>query len=239
VKISSFAERKIQTDMSTRNYSITNLEIHGFQGRAVENRFFQQEGASETLAVIYPGLRYTSDMPLLYYTTELLTQRGSDVLQLWADYTSTDYQSLSQEQRAAWLREDGQSILRAGQGQRNYNELVMIGKSIGTLILAELIIHGEIPKITSSIWLTPLLHLQHVLKAAKQLRGPALFIGGGQDPSYTQEGVAQLRELPEVMTLTIEGANHSLEFPGDLPRSLRAMEEILQGITDFLDKSSR
>ena len=224
--------------MSIRNYSMSELEIHGYKGRRVENRFFQQEKATQTLGLIYPGLRYTSDMPLLYYTTRLLTGRGSDVLQLWADYTTSDYQSQSQEQRAAWLRADGQALLRASQKQRNYSELVLIGKSIGTLILTELIIHGDMPKNSTLIWLTPLLHLEHVVEAARQPRGPALFIGGGQDPSYTQEGVAQLKQVPEVTTLTIEGANHSLEIPGDVPRSLRAMEEILRAITNFLDKAS-
>lgn len=225
--------------MSAKNYSITNLEIHGYEGRRIENRFFQQEGASETLGLIYPGLRYTSDMPLLYYTTKLLTERGSDVLQLWADYTSPDYQSRPPKQRAAWLRADGQALLRAGQKQRNYSELVLIGKSIGTLILTELIIHGDMPKNSTLIWLTPLFHLEHVVEAARQSPGPALFIGGGQDPSYTQEGVAQITDLPNVTTIRIAGANHSLEIPGDLPRSLRAMEEIAQGIDNFLDKSSQ
>ena len=225
--------------MSIRNYSISELEIHGYKGRRVENRFFQQEEASETLGLIYPGLRYTSDMPLLYYTTQLLAERGSDVLQLWADYTSLDYQSRSQEQRAAWLRADGQALLRAGQKQRNYGRLILVGKSIGTLVLTELIIHGDMPKNSTLIWLTPLLHLEHVVGAARQPGGPALFIGGSQDPSYTQEGVAQITDLPNVTTIRIAGANHSLEIPGDLPRSLRAMEEIVQGIDNFLAKSSQ
>lgn len=224
--------------MSARNFSITNLEIRGYQGRQVENRFFQQERSTQILSVIYPGLRYSSDMPLLYYTTKLLTERGSDVLQLWADYTSADYQSLPREQRAAWLYEDGGAAIRAGQKQRDYGDLILVGKSIGTLILAVLAINEGMPENSISIWLTPLLHLQYVVEAARQLPGQALFIGGGQDPSYTQESVAQLKELPNIMTITIEGANHSLEIPGDLPRSLKAMEEILQRIADFLDRFS-
>ena len=87
--------------MSSIKLSITNLEIRGYKRRQVENRFFQQDGTTETLGVIFPGLRYTSDMPLLYYTTKLLTERGGDVLQLWADYTSADYQSLPRQQHAA------------------------------------------------------------------------------------------------------------------------------------------
>jgi predicted alpha/beta-hydrolase family hydrolase len=224
--------------MSSTNLSITRLEIKGYKRRQVENRIFQQEGATDTLGVIYPGLRYTSDMPLLYYTTKLLTQRGSDVLQLWADYSSADYQSLSREQRAAWLQEDGRAVIQAGQKQRDYGELILVGKSIGTLTMAELVFHEEMPENSISIWLTPLLHLQHVVAATRQLPGRALFVGGNQDPAYAQEAVAQLKELPNIMTITIEGANHSLEIPGDLPRSLEAMQEILQGIADFLDRSS-
>jgi predicted alpha/beta-hydrolase family hydrolase len=224
--------------MSSTNLSITRLEIRGYKQRQVENRFFRQEGTSETLGVIYPGLRYTSDMPLLYYTTRLLTQRGSDVLQLWADYSSADYQSLSREQRAAWLEEDGRALIQAGQKQRDYGELILVGKSIGTLALAELVFHEEMPENSISIWLTPLLHLQHVVAAARQLSGPALFVGGNQDPAYAQEGIAQLKGLPNILTITIEGANHSLEIPGDLPRSLKAMQEILQAIADFLARSS-
>lgn len=225
--------------MSSTNLSITKIEIRGYKRRQVENRFFQQDGTAETLGVIFPGLRYTSDMPLLYYTTKLLTERGGDVLQLWADYTSADYQSLPRQQRAAWLQEDGRALIQAGQKKRNYSETIVVGKSIGTLTMAEMVFHEEMPENSISIWLTPLLQFQHVVAAARQLPGSALFIGGGQDPSYAQDGIAQIKELPNVKTITIEGANHSLEIPGELPRSLKAMQEILQGIADFLDRSSK
>jgi hypothetical protein len=68
-------------------YEFNSLTFHGFGDKHVPNLFLRQTGSAKILAVEYPGLNYSCDMPLLYYPANLLLDRGADVLQVKADYT--------------------------------------------------------------------------------------------------------------------------------------------------------
>jgi predicted alpha/beta-hydrolase family hydrolase len=216
-------------------YEISSLEIHGYQHHRVENKFFRQEQLTATLAVVLPGWGYTCDMPLLYYTTRLFLEHGTDVLQLRADYATPDFQAASREQRAGMLYSDAQALFASGRSQRDYMRVIVVGKSLGTITMASLVIQNQLPPMTLTVWLTPLLDTPRIVEALGRLAGPSLVIGGSVDQAYNPEILAQIQELPGITALTIEGANHSLEIPGDLPRSIRLMDEILQSITGFID----
>ena len=221
--------------MSAFNY--TTISISGYNGKSVPNVFLQQKESADTLAIMFPGLRYTCDMPLLYYPSRLFAQRGADVLQVNSDYTQPEYQSASQGEQADWLTADAQAALRAGKAQRNYKRLILMGKSIGTLALAHLV-SKSIEKGTITIWLTPLLRQQPLVSAALLFKGPALYIAGTGDPIFASGPMQRIQDATGAETLIVEGADHSMEIPGDLLQSIQIMERILRGTANFLDKLS-
>lgn len=197
------------------------------------NRFFRQEGTAQRLAVLFPGVQYTCDMPLLYYPLKLLLDRGVEVLQVRADYTLPAYQSLPQAERATWLAEDAKAVEKAARLQGKYERLVLVGKSIGTIALASLVPH-EPEAVT--IWLTPLLRNPLVVTAAKQNRGAALFVAGTADDLYDPAALDKIRTATQAEAQLIEGGNHSLEIAGDFFASLHALEQVMQAIVRFLDR---
>jgi len=213
--------------------NITSLSISGYGGNAVPNRFFRQERAGRMLAVLFPGLRYSCDMPLLYYPLKLLLGRGAEVLQVRADYTLPAYQSLLPSERAAWLTVDAEAVVQAARTQGEYTRLVLIGKSIGTVALASLVPHA---REAITIWLTPLLRNPQVAAAAEQNRGGALFIAGTADDLYDAAALDRIRAATRVEALLIKGGDHSLEIAGDFFASLRALEQVMQTIGGFLDR---
>jgi hypothetical protein len=217
-----------------QNYSITSLEIIRQDGVAVPNRFYRQADQPPSLAILFPGLRYTCDKPLLHYTTFALSTLGMDVLQLWPEYTRTEFASLSQAEQVLSNVEDGRSALQAGQGQRSYNQLVLVGKSIGTLTMALLIGQGDTSFAqAATIWLTPLLNLPMVAQAAQSLQGRALIAGGSGDATFDPQVLQAVRARPGLKILEFEAANHSLEIPGDPQRSVQYLGELVQGIMDL------
>jgi len=70
-------------------YKITSLMTSDDDHPIPDNTFFWQEENTDHLALILPGLNYTCDMPLLYYTAQFLIADGADVLQVKYDYTQT------------------------------------------------------------------------------------------------------------------------------------------------------
>lgn len=219
------------------DFEIHKLNIPGYQERPVPNRFFRQAGQAASLALVLPGLRYSCDAPLLYYPTKLLLQRRADVLQLQTDYTNAEFQNSSRREQASWLAEDGRAALQTGQKQRDYPLLILIGKSIGTLVMAHLIT-SDIATQATTIWLTPLLHQPRVVEAALRCQGPAMFIAGSGDPTFDSQALARIQSITHARTLVIDGANHSLETSDDAFQSLNHLTALIQNIADFLDTRS-
>jgi predicted alpha/beta-hydrolase family hydrolase len=212
---------------------ITSIPISGYDGKTVPNRFFRQEGAARTLAVLFPGLNYSCDMPLLFYPLKLLLARGAEVLQVRADYAQGNYRSLPAAERAAWLAADAEATVQAAHLQGKYSRLVLVGKSIGTIALASLVLY-EPEAIT--IWLTPLMRNPLVTAAAEQTRGAALFIAGTADDLYEATALERIRAATQAEALLIEGGDHSLEIEGDFFASLRALEQTMRAVAEFLDR---
>jgi dienelactone hydrolase len=215
------------------NYKITALSFTGYGAKPLANRLFRQESETSALGILLPGLLYTCDMPLLYYTTQLLAQHGADVLQLHTDYSQPDFQNASSQEQAKWFSADADAAVQAGLAQRKYKQLVLVGKSIGTLALAHLVAASPGNQ-AATIWFTPLMRQAQLMEAALAGRGPALFLAGTGDPTYLASAQDRLRSKAGAAVVLIEGANHSLEIPGDLLRSLHIMQDIFQAVDSFL-----
>jgi hypothetical protein len=210
---------------------ITRIPIQGYAGQPVPNRLFRQAGA-QRLALILPGLSYSCDMPVLFYPARLMIQRGASVLQVLSDYTQAAFQSATKAEQARWLAEDAQAALKAGLASGGFHDVVLIGKSIGTLALASLVAGGvQAP----TIWLTPLLRQPRLVEAALQQKGPALFIGSSSDPTFDLAQLQRIQATGKGEGLVVSGADHGLEIPGDIFASLEIMRQVLERIQVFMD----
>jgi hypothetical protein len=211
---------------------ITSIPISGYNRLPVPNRFFKHEH-STGLAMIFPGLRYPCDMPLLYYLTQVFLNHDLDVLQLHTDYTTEPIKSLSPTERLQTMGSDAQAALEAIYPNGDYPILVIAGKSIGTLQLA-MLLSSAVPADLACIWLTPLLHYPTVVDAALQHAGAALFIASRADETFEPESMEQIQSQPNNQTLLIEEADHSLLIPGNTLRSVEILGQVVQSYFSFV-----
>jgi hypothetical protein len=218
-------------------YDMLSLEIKGYENLPVKNRFIRLKDNASALAIILPGILYSCDDPLLYYTSNLLLERSTDVLQLWSDYTIPDYQSRSKEEQLEWLVSDANAMIRVAQFQREYQKLVLVGKSLGTMTMGKLLLQDRILSEIYTIWFTPLFGFQFVLDGALRLQKPGLFFGGTADRTYNANAFERIRTHTGFETLILDGVNHSLEFDNDTLRSIGTMKDIMLVVKNFLDQS--
>ena len=65
---------------------------------------------------------------------------------------------------------------------------------------------------------------------------PSLFVIGTSDPYYKPDLLKEVQNATRGETLTIEGADHSLQIENDVLASIHVMEQVIQTIQTFLDR---
>jgi hypothetical protein len=221
--------------MSRDQFLHKTLEIVGDQGDLVPNQLIHQQSSSKMLAVLFPGMRYTCDKPLLYFTTELLLAKGYDVLQLWANYRDDTFEQLSQAEQTIRLVSDGQALFNAGQQFGKYEKTLLCGKSLGTLIMAFILnLDQDFPNL-QTIWLTPLLNLPPVSESILKNQSPVFIAGSLSDFTFNSGPYDQIGSNTNITSFIIEEADHSLEVPGDTLQSINILDTVIRKISDFVD----
>ncbi|GAA1625804.1 alpha/beta fold hydrolase [Georgenia ruanii] len=176
------------------------------------------DGDAGKVAIIFPGSGYTPDRPLLHFARMIVRDDGWSGRDVWWPELPPD----GTDALGTMVRDIAWRELHSDAGATHR---LVIGKSLGSLI-APLAADMRVP----GIWLTPLMRNADVLAGLARQEAPSLLIGGTADPLW--DGDAARRTGHQV--LEIEGANHSLEFPGDARRSVAALANVVAAMSDFV-----
>ncbi len=232
-------------------YRTTHLDATTTRGAPLPYTFFRNDTGTDRLAVLFPGLGYRATMPLLHYTQRAFQERGADVLRLDLAYDlDPDFPRDDASRRRAWIRDDALSAYRAATRQGAYRDVILVGKSIGTLALADILADvpadvpahvpadipsaGLPPRTPACVWLTPLLNDASLLETVQRRLPPSLFVIGTADPLYDATRLDELAERTGRNRVIVEDADHSLEIPGDMAKTLQAMHAYLSALDGFL-----
>jgi hypothetical protein len=216
--------------------NINQLSIFGHEGRPVPNTFIEQDAGagSDHLAVLMPGMRYSNAMPLMHFHARLLTELGADLLLVDYDYQhSSEFAAAPDMEQMRWLQADTSAACRAGLGRGLYERVTLVGKSLGTMVMPYLL--TSVPELEQAqgIWLTPVL-LDMMMESFTAVEQPGLFMIGTADRYYDLARVDALKRMPASQVLVIEGADHSLEIPGDIRASTPILGQVLAASATFL-----
>jgi len=213
----------------------TTLTIQGYRDEPVPNRFLRPEGGIDQLAVLLPGFGYTLDMPLFYYAENLLLERGWDVLRVEYAYNKRpEFQTLPKPERDRWLLADTTAAWRAGLDQRTYERVVLIGKSLGTLAMGQLLTTADPPPNVAAVWLTPMLAEERLRQQILQYGGPSLFVIGTADPHFEPAVLEEMQVATIGEAVVVKNADHGMDIPGDPIASVRAVERVVEALGRLL-----
>ncbi len=216
-------------------YKETTLHALGYQKEPVPNLFYRQEDEPGSLAVILPGFGYNADLPLLFYPGRIVMNHGMDLLRLETVYSRRpEFSRLLDRGQLAWMDADVDAILDSALAQRDYRQLILIGKSLGTMAMGHLL--ERYPNLPASrwVWLTPVLTDLRLVEQVQQQRPVSLFVIGSAD-HYYNEGLLQiLVDTTQGKPIVVEGGNHILEVPGSIHQSIQALDEVMTAVETFI-----
>lgn len=182
------------------------------------------------LAVFFPGIGYTADKPLLYYSRRLAERAGYELGVLgysgFPKKLRGDRERLLESIRIACRQS------RKALGEREleqYGEILFVGKSIGTAAAAELAAESPVRERIRLLLYTPL----EETFAAPFSR--ALVFTGAADPwvGGADSRIPALCRERGVPCVVIPNANHSLES-GDPLADIRALEGVMAESARFM-----
>ena len=184
------------------------------------------ENNSETLVVLFPGIGYTCDKALLYYSKILSTEIGFDVLPLEYGFQIARKKTINSEEFSIVIRECRDIITKSLND--TYKNIIFIGKSIGTLIqtaIEEKFVRYNI----RNIYLTP---VSETVKVG--IKKNSLVVSGNCDPMINEEAVKMLEDNNEIVLKIIDKANHSLNIKDDVLGTIEALKEVIEIERKFL-----
>ncbi|HIR88732.1 MAG TPA: alpha/beta hydrolase [Candidatus Fimimorpha faecalis] len=172
------------------------------------------------LAVIFPGIGYHTDKPLLYYGKKLAASYGYEIVKLsyqhFPEKVKDSKEKMQQSVEIA-LEQTEEKLKKIKFSQ--YEDILFISKSIGTAVAATFAKNHRIP--AHHIFYTP------VEPSFAVMNQNGIVFHGTKDPwidtSLVKEKCAEKR-LPLVI---IENANHSLET-GDVLTDLKNLIFIME-----------
>ena len=181
------------------------------------------------LAIVFPGIGYTPDKPLLYYCTRLAAQLGYQIRTVSYSGFPDGMLQDPERMRQALSTAIGQSMEQLSDlALSSYDDILLIGKSIGTAVAAAVLQRfSDRPRVQMLLF-TPL---------AETFSFPvqdAIVFTGSSDPWVKgAETIPELCAERNIPCFVIEHGNHSLET-GDVIRDLEHLDFIMHQTDSFL-----
>lgn len=171
------------------------------------------------LAVIFPGIGYHTDKPLLYYSKKLAKEWKFEVIEISYGNFPPNVKGSPEKMKLAFLSamEQTEQILTDVDFE-TYDSLLFISKSVGTAVASAFAQQHQLT--THNVFYTP------VEASFEFMNQDGIVFTGTKDPwveTTIVEQECQKKNLPLYIT---KNANHSLET-GDIITDLANLNEIM------------
>ncbi len=192
-------------------------------------RLIEQKENTNKLVIVLPGAGYSTQAPLLHFTTGAFYNKGFDVLHINYSFSREELSSLYERDFAKHV----QLAIDSAINDKKYSNYYIVAKSIGTKALSYLSDHTMF-KEAKLIWLTPLLQNDAVYNAMVKSKQKGLCIFGGEDHfSFIVERFEKLKGNHHLTLKVVDGGNHSLELDENPIKSIEILKSIISDINEF------
>lgn len=182
--------------------------------------------ASDSLIVLFPGMGYTCEKPLLYYARTKAEDMSMDVLCI--DYGIEGFDKARIEESLHPVKELSYQAVKEVLRHTDYKHVYFISKSIGTIAAGYT--RERLKRDIPQFYLTPLPQTIPYMTHPDDIA-----ISGTSDPMMPLEGLKQLKQSG-IHVRIVEGADHSLQISKNTDKSVEILVDVLKLYDDFLKR---
>ncbi len=184
---------------------------------------------NKKIAIIFPGMGYHSDKPLLYFSKRIARASGYEIVEVSYEFPYKAREIMNDKARMKEAFEIAVSQIKEQLSQIDfgmYSDVVFIGKSIGTALAAHF--DKELQVGARHIVFTP------VPQTFEMLGDNAGIVFHGLSDPWCQSDIARKKcdEL-QLELITIDNANHSLETDSPL-KDIDNLRSIMKKVRQFI-----
>ena len=206
---------------------VSNNEIT--ESKSIPFRLIEQKEVTNNLVIVLPGAGYTTQAPLLHFTTGVFYTKGFDVLHINYTFSRQEMAALNERD----LARDVQLAIDNAIKDKKYSNYYVVAKSIGTKVLRYLL-DNTMLKDAKVVWLTPILQNDDVFNTMVNSNNKGLCIFGEKDSvCFITERFEKLKSNQNLLLKVVDGGNHSLELDKEPIKSIEMLKGVISDINEF------
>ena len=194
-------------------------------------RYTHIERGSKTICFMLSGSGYNYDKPLFYYSKMVMLQNKIDIVQIHYSYDEQTMKKPIEEQTKIMMDDINPvilDVLKNGQ----YNNSIFLGKSLGTIPIANDLMKREEFLKSKMILLTPLIKYDSIYDSILNSQHQGLFVIGDKDRHYNSNQVDQLNKS-NLRIDVVQNATHSLDVGEfETTNSILALSRIMEKLQE-------
>ena len=200
------------------------------RGSRVAARHFS--GCGRGMALILPGLNYLADAPLMVAVREVLINHAADVIAVDYDYREVEgFGAATDEQKLAWLAADGISYLGSAREQFPDGPVIVAGKSLGTMCMADI---SGLPEGSRLVWLTPSLRGTGLMEKIAAKSVPHFSLIGSLDAAVEVTRRADYLDIPQMTHVECPGLVHAWQHEDGVEAEIAETKKAMAALERWL-----
>ncbi|MBJ8112821.1 alpha/beta hydrolase [Bacillus cereus group sp. N6] len=208
----------------------TKKEIH-IDDKVI--RYTHIEKGSNTICFMFSGSGYNYDKPLFYYATMLMLENKIDVVHIHYSYNEQVMNKLMEEVTKIMM-DDINPVMKEVLKGEQYNHTIFLGKSLGTIPIANDLMKREDFLQSKMILLTPLLTFDSIFESILHSRHEGLLVIGDKDHQYNADQIDQLHKT-NLQIEVVKNANHSVNVGEyETENSIEAIAKIIEKLKEVV-----
>ncbi len=191
------------------------------------------EKGSNRICFMFSGSGYNYDKPLFYYATMLMLENKIDVVHIHYSYND-QVMNKPMEEITKVMMDEINPIMKEVLKDKQYNDTMFLGKSPGTIPIANDLMKREEFAKSKMILLTPLLTFDSIFDSILHSHHEGLLVIGDKDHQYNADQIDQLHKT-NLQIEVVKNANHSVnvgEF--ETENSIEAIAKIIEKLKEVI-----